>query len=287
MPLFKSITKIDKGLFEIRHNVGNYISKMFWASDLHLDNNKCNRKRLRGDLTKAVKENRMIILNGDTLCLMQGKYDPRSAKSALPKGYVGSGYYIDNVLNDAVEFLSPFAKNIAIIFKGNHETSVSNRMESCVLTRLVDRLNQRNNTNIQVGGYGGHVVHRFRSKGGNGQTFTEFYHHGNWGGIITKGTLGVTRYAAICPDADVCHSGHTHDQWIVPQARYRVKKNCIKVQKQWHIKTGTYKEEFEDMDGWAFEKIVMPKCIGGVYGEIGFTTNRGAKNMHFSATLTN
>ena len=55
------------------------------------------------------------------------------------------------------------------------------------------------------------------------------------------------RYSAIMPDCDVMFSGHTHDGWIVTQPRLRRNeyKQKVEVVNQWHIKTGTYKEEFE------------------------------------------
>jgi hypothetical protein len=38
-----------------------------------------------------------------------------------------------------------------------------------------------------------------------------------------------------------------------------------KVTPRYHVQTGTYKEEFEGGNGWAVERIVMPKSLGGVW----------------------
>ena len=34
---------------------------------------------------------------------------------------------------------------------------------------------------------------------------------------------------------------------------------------RWHLQLGTYKEEFADGGGWAVERIVMPKSLGGMW----------------------
>jgi hypothetical protein len=38
-----------------------------------------------------------------------------------------------------------------------------------------------------------------------------------------------------------------------------------RIAQRWHVQTGTYKEEFEEGSGWAVERIVMPKSLGGVW----------------------
>jgi hypothetical protein len=37
------------------------------------------------------------------------------------------------------------------------------------------------------------------------------------------------------------------------------------VEQRWHLQTGTYKHEFGGTGGWAVERIVMPKSLGGVW----------------------
>ena len=38
-----------------------------------------------------------------------------------------------------------------------------------------------------------------------------------------------------------------------------------RIAQRWHVQTGTYKEEFQEGAGWAVERIVMPKSLGGVW----------------------
>lgn len=232
-------------------------------SDVHFDNIKCNRKLLKSHLDMIVELNGYITITGDLLCLMQGKYDPRSSKSALMAEHIG-GNYIEKVIEDAVDFFAPYAKHILLISKGNHETSVSSRMEFDVLKYFIEKLNAKSGANVKLGEYSGYFqveidVNDYR------RTVNFGYHHGAWGGVVSKGTQGANRFGLIYPDADVFFTGHTHDGWVlaVPRLRLKAQQEKMIVENQWHVKTGTYKEEFEDGKGWAVERIVMPKFLGG------------------------
>ena len=259
---------------------------LFTTSDWHFDNPKCNRKLLFKHLDEAKEKNALIVVTGDLFCLMQGKYDPRRSKSAIRSEHNGDNY-LDLVINDTAEKLRPYAKNIILISKGNHETSVSKRSETDITGRLVEKLNNLEGTNIQVGAYTGYYTLNFQyKKHGCRKALNIGYSHGNWGGVMTKGTLSVVRYAAIMPDCDIMFSGHTHDGWIMPQPRLTrsFSKKKVEVTKQWHIKTGTYKEEFDKGKGWAVERIAMPKYLGSCFTEINYSKNR---DLDYRFQLTN
>lgn len=256
---------------------------LFTISDLHYDNPKCNRKLLHEHLDEALEANAMIAITGDLFCLMQGKYDPRGSKSDIRPEHNKSNY-LDMVINDTAEKFVKYAKNIILISRGNHETSVSKRSETDIMERFVERLNLLAGSNIQIGNYTGYYTLSFTN---NNRTHTVDvgYSHGNWGGVITKGTLSVVRYASYMPDCDIMFSGHTHDGWIVthPRLRKNYSKKTVEVQNQWHVKTGTYKEEFAEGKGWAVERIAMPKYLGGCWTE--FKMSR--EGVRFRCTLTN
>lgn len=231
-------------------------------SDIHFDNPKCNRQAFKTHMEEAKALDYGIVIAGDFFCLMNGKYDPRRSKSGIRNEY-NEDNYLDLVISDAVRFLEPYAHNILMISKGNHETSVSTKTGSFVLDRLVDRLNVRTGSQIVTGGYMGFYTISIKMNGSS-TAFNVAYDHGHWGGIISKGTQSVVRYAAIMPQADIIHSGHTHDSWLVPQPTYKIsdKKGTLEVINKWMIRTGTYKEEFKAGIGWAVEKIGMPKFLG-------------------------
>lgn len=254
--------------------------KLLHISDVHFDNAKCKRNLLKKHLDRIVELNGYICIYGDLFCLMQGKYDPRSSKHSLIPEHT-QGYYIDNVINDAVNFFKPYANRILLVSKGNHETSVSSRIESDILHTFVEKLNA-SGSQVYLGGYGGYYHITIGLKDGNKRTYTAGYHHGAWGGVISKGTQAVGRYATIYPSADVFFSGHTHDSWIVPQPRFILNTagKRIDTENQWHIRTGTYKEEFEKQEGWAVEKLVMPKYLGGVIQSVNYRSATGSNLTH-------
>lgn len=258
---------------------------MFTCSDVHFDNPKCNRELFFKHMDRALELDAMITITGDFFCLMQGLYDPRKSKSSIRPEH-NKDNYLDIVISDTAEKMVPYANNIILMSRGNHETSVSRRCETDVLERFVERLNLLAGSNIQIGNYIGYYTLNFTYvNGGACRPIHVAYSHGHWGGVVTKGTLSVMRYAAMFPDADIMFSGHTHDSWIVTQPRYRMKINQDKfvVDKQWHVKTGTYKEEFEQGVGWAVERIGVPKHLGGAFTRFDFSKQ---KNTTFEITLT-
>lgn len=269
--------------FEFATNDFEKEYSFFICSDIHFDNPKCNRELFFEHLDRAVERDAYIIITGDFFCLMQGKYDPRSSKSAILPEHNGQNY-LDLVINDAAEKMIPYAKNLLIVTRGNHETSVSRRAETDIMERFIERLNLLAESQVQIGAYTGYLTLTFA----NGTTRRKIdigYSHGNWGGVITKGTLSVVRYASIMPNCDVMISGHTHDGWIVTHPRLvkNVHSQKVEVKNQWHIKTGTYKEEFDKGRGWAVERIAMPKYLGGCWMEVKTHKKRELK-YRFSLT---
>jgi len=54
--------------------------KVLLLSDIHWDNPKCDRVLLKRHLDQAMEMDARICMNGDTLCLMQGRADRRRGK---------------------------------------------------------------------------------------------------------------------------------------------------------------------------------------------------------------
>lgn len=269
--------------YEIESSTHTAEFDILFTSDWHIDNPKTDRKKLFNHLEEAKRKNALVIVNGDLLCLMQGAYDPRKSKSSILPQHNGDNY-LDLVINDTANKLIPYAHNIIQINKGNHETAVSRRNETDVLERLVERINTLAGSNIQLGAYTGFIS---VSIGNNGRSrsFNIGYSHGNWGGVVTKGVLSVQRYSSFLDNTDIIISGHTHDRWIVEHNRLVPNANKGKVENkiQYHVKTGTYKEEFTKGEGWAVEKIAMPKSIGSVWCKVFYS---GHKDLEYEFTPT-
>ena len=149
------IKKISRNLHQI--NLELKKTKIALLSDIHWDNPKCDRNKLKRHLDYCKEQEIPIFINGDFFCLMQGKYDPRrSKKDILPEH--NKANYIDAVIEDAVDYWSPYAHLLTVIGYGNHETAIIKNLETDPLQRFVDLLNYTNKTSVFTGGYGGWLV---------------------------------------------------------------------------------------------------------------------------------
>lgn len=240
------------------------------CSDIHLDNPKCDRELLRKHLKEAQGHGGHALMFGDVLCLMQGKKDRRGGKGSIRPEHLGSNYF-DLVFDECAEWLKPFAQTILMMSDGNHETAIIGHNEIDPLGNLTRLLKDRYRSPVQHMRYQGWIWFTFhRSNAAKGDERTRrcalFFHHGAWGGIITKGVMGGGRYAAIAPDAQILVNGHNHERSIVSHPCYRLTNaGKQRIEQRWHLQTGTYKEEFQEGAGWAVERIVMPKSLGGVW----------------------
>lgn len=260
------VSRISKMLIEVRMEYsGNTEQEFFLCSDVHIDNPKCDRKRFFRDMDEAKKRGAPVFIFGDLLCLMQGRYDPRSSRSGIRPEHNNEGY-LDLVVKDTADLLTPYADNIIFASQGNHCTNIIKRLETSPLDRVFERLEMTTGKKVYIGGYHGFIKFVFEQKKSGIRSFLMYFHHGKFGGVVSKGVQGVARYGNWIPQADIFVSGHTHDSWIVPQSRLILKQNGEVVESPaYHIKTGTYKSEFAQDSGWAVERALGPKIIGGCW----------------------
>lgn len=245
--------------------------KVLLLSDIHWDNPKCDRALLKRHMDQAMELDADILMNGDTLCLMQGRADRRGSKSGIrPEHNVD--HYFDAVVNDAIEWFSPYAKNIKVISYGNHETAIIKHQEIDVIQRLVGGLNLKNGTHIQTGGYGGWVVYTFKAEKTNTRSSyrIKYFHGSGGGGPVTKGTIQFNRMATMVEGADMVWMGHVHeDHELTYQVERINQSNRVHLKEVLMVRTATYKEEYGDekdgygAKGWMVERGSPPKPLGG------------------------
>jgi hypothetical protein len=121
------IKRISRNLHQI--NLDQTESKIALLSDIHWDNPKCDREKLKRHLDYCKEQQMPVFINGDFFCLMMGKYDPRrSKKDILPEH--NKANYIDAVIEDAVDWWSPYAHLLTVIGYGNHETGIIKNLET-------------------------------------------------------------------------------------------------------------------------------------------------------------
>jgi UDP-2,3-diacylglucosamine pyrophosphatase LpxH len=258
-------------------------AKFAFMSDLHWDNPHCDRVLLKKHLDRCLAENRGVILNGDTFCLMQGKYDPRRSKKNIRPEH-NKANYLDAVIQDAVEWFAPYRDILLLIGYGNHETAIIKNVETDPLQRFVDLMNMTYKTNIQTGGYGGWITIRQRPYMGskrNATTKVYYYHGSGGGGPVTKGTIQHQRQMADIEGADIITMGHVHELYtMLWSKKYLNTMNRPDHRHVHHFRTGTYKDEYEDgYMGWHVERGAPPKPLGCVVAD--FHVDLATKKTEF------
>ena len=238
-------------------------------SDLHWDNPKCDRGLLKNHMDEAVKRGCKIILNGDTFCMMQGKYDPRRSKKDIRPEH-NKNNYIDAVIQDAVDWFAPYKDHILLVGYGNHETAILKALETDPIQRFVDLFNTTHGVNIHAGGYGGIVDFKFELyENSTRRKWTLRYHHGHGGGgAVTKGVIQDQRMMASMEGYDCIWQGHVHELYhhINPVEVYDSHQKKIKARNVHQIRTSTYKEEYEDgFGGFHVEKGRPFKPLGSMW----------------------
>jgi hypothetical protein len=240
-------------------------------SDVHWDNPKCDRKKLKKDLDYAMERDAIILINGDLFCLMQGKFDPRRSKSDIRAEH-NSTTYLDDVVDDAIKWFMPYKDNIKLIGRGNHEQAILKTQETDVLVRFAKGLGIEST----VGGYGGffHIDFCKRSN------FVIHYYHGaGGGGAVSKGVPHFHKRKAIVQGVDAIWMGHTHDSYeaVSVVQEYNPVKKESKLKNIYDIRTSTYKEEYDKgANGFIIEKLSSPpKHIGGRFIEFKFSRKNG------------
>lgn len=230
------------------------------ASDVHFDHAKCKRSLFRKHLDRALERNAPIIIPGDLLCLMQGKYDPRKSYDSLLPQYKTDDYF-GAIIEDTVRFLEPYKHLIAVIGDGNHETNVLKRHNVNMIKWLTRELG------CFHGGYQGFVRFMFEhSAGGKRRSKTLFYNHGTGGGgPVTRGAITSNRENARVDGVDIMVRGHIHEAWQMETPKLTLNpQHNIQHKNVMHIQCPTYKDEIGNAaGGWANEKNFPVKPLGG------------------------
>jgi predicted phosphodiesterase len=262
------VTKLARNVHTI--TLSRDENRIALLSDIHFDNPKCDRDKLRDHLEYCKRHQISIFINGDFFCLMMGKWDPRRSKKDIrPEHNVNN--YLDAVIEEAVEWWSPYADLLTVIGYGNHETAIIKNVETDPLQRFVDLLNYKNKTRVYTGGYGGWLVIKFHFNKNTVMSKNIKYFHGSGGGgVVTKAAINLTRALEIYENMDVFLLGHVHENSARNDVRdslaYNPGKHVYELtQRQIHLAiTGSYKEEYEDgAFGWHVERGAPVKPTGG------------------------
>jgi hypothetical protein len=236
---------------------------LYLSSDVHWDSIYCNRALFKQHMERMNKVNALGILAGDVLDLMQGRFDPRRSMEELRPEYRRNDYY-DFVSDDAAKFFKPYAKNILLMARGNHELSVVKNANTDPFSNMVRELH-RGGAQTVIGGFGGWIRLMF-SVGGVPKTSLKikYFHGAGSEAPVTRGVIQTNRQAVYLPDANIVLNGHNHNSYIVPIIRERISnKGVLYTDTQYHIRTPGYKQDYADgSGGWTVERGGVPKPIG-------------------------
>jgi len=235
--------------------------------DEHWDNPKSDQDLIKTHMQEAVDGGIPIIKGGDTFCAMQGRYDPRRARTDVRKEHDFPDY-VDRLVSGYAEFAEFAAPNIAFMGRGNHELGVLKNIETDLIERTAERLRIKGSPVI-TGGIGGWLLFRVHVTKTTKVILPVFYHHGHGGGgPVTKGVIQTNRRSTYLPDASVIISGHVHEEWTVTLARDRMNPATGRQwqDEQLHICTATYKDEYApEKSTWHSLNGRPPKPIGATW----------------------
>lgn len=254
-------------LFEFRSVKATDVVSTLLCSDIHLDSIGCKRNILKKHFDEIKDANGLIFIFGDLLDVMGSYGDKRLQREELDPLFIQQGRtYLDLVAEFTIEFLKPYARNIALISYGNHEKTITKFHNHDILRSIVWALNLDQGVNIQLGAYSGWVFLRLRN-GQTSQIQKIHYHHGFGGNAKrSKGMLDVQIEVMKYPDANILVRGHTHQKWYDPSTtRMRVTpKGRIYKDKVRYIQSGSYVDGIgAGVRGWPVEKNFNPTDIGG------------------------
>lgn len=262
------IEEADTGIATVRVESarrGDWEQYFLLTSDVHFDNPHCRQDLFRRHAQQALERNAPIFSFGDFFCGMQGRSDPRGQKGDVRPENNTSDYF-GSLIRSGTEFLKPYAHNMALLSRGNHEAKLQKHSEIDLTRAVADRLRDIGSP-IVYGGYRGWV--RIMLMGSETsrqrQQFRMYYTHGSGGSApVTKGIIRTNRRAAYI-DADIIVGGHIHEAWGMELRRAALTDQGREIiSDQLHLCLPTYKEEFEGVwDGFHHEKEAAPKPIGG------------------------
>jgi len=195
-------------------------------SDLHIDSNEFDARSFERTMCERAKlPNHHAIIIGDAMDLVVPPDLKRWRASVQDRSIIGRDDWLNAAVDLAVERLKAPGIQYDLICPGNHEDEAVKRHGIDVTSMLARELR------CARGGYSGYIEYVIRSKTGDSPParrvpiFRLLYHHGAWGGGVSKGfggardwCRGFDGWAAFC-------YGHNHQTMVHRETRIRPKRN--------------------------------------------------------------
>ena len=276
-----SVSSVARNIHHVQL-VATSVTDHWWfllSGDRHHDNPLANHELEKKHLDEVVARNAGWIDVGDLFCAMEGRADPRRSRKGVREEHALAPDYFDSLVKHAAEFYSPYAQHCVCIGRGNHETSVLKNAETDLTERLCERMSMMTNHRVYPGGYGGWVRFTATAHSHRWGLNLKYFHGAGGAALMSFDTLKVRRQAAVIPDAEVIVQGHVHKQWVMPLARERLvcDKSGARIEHdvQYHVRVGTYKDEYADgFSGFHVENGRSPEIIGAVWMRLSLHKSR-------------
>lgn len=243
--------------------------RVLLRSDAHHDSPHNVEDKERAHLEEALDANAPVLDFGDLFDVMGGRFDKRRMESGVKSQHKVDDYF-NAVLDDAIDFYSPYADVMVLLGAGNHETAVLKNTQINLtqsLSRGLKAAATRDDIAL-VGGYGGYVLLTFVIQKTVQFTVRLKYHHGSGGAApVTHGVISSNRRAVMYPNADIVVSGHIHKAWTLPLAQETINRyGIIRERVQHHISLPGYKNDYGDgATGWGVERGFAPNITGACW----------------------
>lgn len=240
---------------------------ILWLADLHFDNPDTNKSKLK----KLIDNNPecYICIGGDAFDLMDGFGYPRQSKSRISKNN-HSDNYVNDIVNNFIDFFAPYASRILCINFGNHESSYLKRNGIDLAQYVVSLLNANHGGNIVLGDYAGYIVLSFyynNDKKSKSSKVIYYTHSSGSIGKRSKGALAIDILKGQHPSADVIIWEHDHESLIKPETIEVLDRNRANITSKdmWFCSVPTMKDEFSGQKrGFHHEKNMGKRVIGGM-----------------------
>lgn len=146
----------------------------------------------------------------------------------------------------------------SFVLYGNSEKNMSVLQSMCVKVGRKATLNyeleKRNVLRLNVSTRGTTLLNKIKHE-------IVSYEGNVWCVNVDNGTLVVRRNGCVVI------TQNTHDRWVFPITRTHLNPVTGKqvLREQLHLKLGTYKDEYIVSNGWAIERGMPPKSLGGLW----------------------
>mgnify|MGYP001110069914 CR=1 FL=1 len=241
------------------------------TSDVHFDSVICDLELFTKHLQLAEEKQAPVLIAGDLLDAMQGKWDPRRQPEKLKEQYKVSAYY-DAIVMDIARYLAKFDIPIYILALGNHETGVLRHSNTDLLGNVAYQLRVEHGKKAVAMGYWGYLRFQFRyNKGSHNASKTLYWYHGvSNGAPVTKGMIQANRQAVWIHDADFVLNGHNHKSYTTPQPIERINQKTMDPYNDivWFLRTPGYMKssgECQVTFGFGAEKHRAPTPKGCMF----------------------